>query len=160
MGLDFEYFKDQTFISDLHKLNENELCFIIRSLQDELEGFQPKELIKACNKVFDLFKDLRFILNGYIDVMKENDIVRKNNLPFCNKAGAEDLINIMDSITDILKTIGVSKTSKNKVNDMVNTVIFKLRVLYGSINEYFYVENHIWNFKRCEQEELNNHKQE
>ena len=38
MGLDLEYFKDQTYISDLEKLNEKELYFIIRLLEDELEN--------------------------------------------------------------------------------------------------------------------------
>ena len=35
MGLDLEYFKDQTHVSDLQKLNEKELYFIIRLLEDE-----------------------------------------------------------------------------------------------------------------------------
>ena len=34
MGLDLEYFKDQTHVADLQKLNEKELYFIIRLFKD------------------------------------------------------------------------------------------------------------------------------
>ena len=37
MGLDFEFFKNQTHITDLQKLQENELYFIIHLFKDELE---------------------------------------------------------------------------------------------------------------------------
>ena len=39
MGLDLEYFKNQMHINDLQKLNDKELYFIIRLLEDELEEF-------------------------------------------------------------------------------------------------------------------------
>ena len=79
MGLDLEYFKNQTHASDLQKLNEKELKFIISLLGDEQkefninDGFKTKGIIIACNKTFDLLKDFRFILYGYMDVIKEND---------------------------------------------------------------------------------------
>ena len=37
MGLDLEYLKNQMYTSDLSKLNENELKYIIGLLEDERE---------------------------------------------------------------------------------------------------------------------------
>ena len=51
--MDLEYFKTQTHITDLQKLKDQELFFIIRLFKDELEyfnqfdGFQLKGLIIA-----------------------------------------------------------------------------------------------------------------
>ena len=155
MGLDLEYFKDQTYISDLEKLNEKELYFIIRLLEDELEkfnindGFKLKGLINTCKKAFDLFKDFRFILYGYMDVMREND------LSFCDKTDTESLISIMDFITDILKTISGIKTSKNKLNDLMNTCLLKMRVFYDSMNEYIYSEYNLWEAVKSREEKIN-----
>ena len=39
MSLDFEYFKNQTYITDLQKLKENELYFIIQLFKDEFRIF-------------------------------------------------------------------------------------------------------------------------
>ena len=47
MGLDLEYFKDQTHVSDLQKLNEKELYFIIRLLEDEQKEFNINDGFKA-----------------------------------------------------------------------------------------------------------------
>ena len=102
MGLDLEYFKNQTHVSDLQKLNEKELKFIIRLLGDKqeefniLHGFKAKGIIIACNKTFELLKDFRFILYGYMDVIKEND------LSFCNKTDTERLLKNIDNIDNYL----------------------------------------------------------
>ena len=91
MGLPLEYFKNQTHIIDLEKLKDKELYFIIRLFYDELayfnqfEGFQLKGLIIACNETKDLIKDFRFILNGYMNIINEN------NLSFCSKSDIERL---------------------------------------------------------------------
>ena len=64
MGLDLEYFKNQTHVSDLQKLNENELYFIIRLFEDELEefnindGFKTKGIIIACMRRLIYLKTL------------------------------------------------------------------------------------------------------
>ena len=114
MGLDLEYFKNQTHVYDLQKLNENELKFIIRLLEDDLEefnindGFEIKDIIKTCNKVTDLFKDFRFILYGYMDVLREND------LPFCDKTDTERLISNIDTIVNNLKKIAQLEYQKKK----------------------------------------------
>ena len=152
MGLDLEYFKNQMHVSDLQKLNENELKFIIRLFEDVLEefnindGFETKDIIKTCNKVFDLFKDFSFILYGYMDVLRENDI------PFCDKTNTERLISNMDSIINNLKRINAVRVSKEKVNDLVDTCLLNLQVFYGSMNDYITEEYNIWEAERCKQE--------
>ena len=96
MSLPYEYFKNKTHIIDLQKLKDNEIYFIIRSFYNEqkyfnkIEGFNLKGLINPCNKTKEVFKDLRFILNGYIDVINEND------LSFCSKPDIERLLIQMD----------------------------------------------------------------
>ena len=154
MGLDLKYFKNQMHISDLQKLNENELKFIIRLLEDDLEefnindGFEVKDIIKTCNKVFDLFKDFRFILYGYMDVLREND------LPFCDKTDTERLISNIDTIITNLKIISaVKKIPKEKLIDLGNTCLLNLRVFYDSMNEYIIDEYNTWEAERCNQEE-------
>ena len=152
MGLDLEYFKNQTHISDLQKLNEKELYFILRLLEDELEefnindGFKTKGIIIACNKTFDLLNDFRFILYGYMDVMREND------LPFCNKTDTKRLISNIDTIVNYLTKIKAVRVSKEKVNDLVDTCLLNLRVFYDLMNDYITEEYNIWEAERCKQE--------
>ena len=152
MGLDLEYFKNQTHASDLQKLNEKELYFIIRLLEDELEefnindGFKTKGIIIACNETFDLLKDFRFILYGYMDVLKEND------LSFCDKTNTERLISNIDTIVNNLTKIKAVRVSKEKVNDLVDTCLLNLRVFYDSMNDYITDEYNIWEAERCKQE--------
>ena len=94
--MDLEYFKNQTHITDLQKLKDQELYFIIRLFRDKLEyfnnfdGFKLEGLIIACNKMKDLIKDFRFILNGYMNIINEN------NLSFCSIIDIERLLSDMD----------------------------------------------------------------
>ena len=98
MSLGFEYFKNQTHITDLQKLKDQELYFIVRLFRDELEyfnnfdGFQLKGLIIACNEMKDLIKYFRFILNGYMNIINEN------GLSFCSITDIERLLSDMDKI--------------------------------------------------------------
>ena len=159
MGLDLEYFKKQMHINDLQNLNENELKFIIRLLEDELEefnindGLESKELIKACHNAFIVFKDFRYILYGY------KLIIRKYNLSFCDNTYTEQLITNMDAIIDNLKYINVIKASKEKLNDQVDTVILNIRVFYDMMNDYINEEYDIWEAENCRQEKLNSRRQ-
>ena len=103
MVLPIEYFETKTHITDLQKLKDRELYFIIRLFYDELENFNKAEgfhlvgLNKACNNMKDLIKDLRFILNGYIDVINEN------NLSFCSIPDIERLLSDINKIEIELK---------------------------------------------------------
>ena len=145
MSLDFEYFKNQTYITDLQKLKDQELYFIIRLFKDELEyfnnydGFQLKGLIITCNEMKDLIKDFRFILNGYIEVINEND------LSFCSKTDIERLLSDMDKIENYLNRIKAIRLLKTKVNDLVDTCLLNIRMFYDFLNEFIYVEKHLWN---------------
>ena len=155
MGLDLEYFKNQTHVSDLQKLNEKELYFIIRLLRDELkefninDGFKTKGIIIACNEMADLLKDLRFILYGYMDVMREND------LSFCDKTNTERLLSNIDTIDNYLTKIKAVRISKEKDNDLVDTCLLNMRMFYDSMNEYIKEEYNIWEAVKSRQEKIN-----
>ena len=145
MSLPLEYFKNQTHITDLQKLIDQELYFIIRLFRDELEyfnqfdGFQLKGLIIACNEMKDLIKDIRFILNGYMNIINEND------LSFCSKIDIERIISHMDKIEKYLNKIKKIRLLKAKVNDLVDTCLLFIRMLYGFLNEFIFMESHLWN---------------
>ena len=144
MVLDLEYFKTLTHITDLQKLKDQELFFIIRLFKDELEyfnnfnGFQLKGLIIACNEMKDLIKDFRFILNGYIDVINEND------LSFCSITDIERLLLEMDKIENYLNRIKAIRLLKTKVNELVDNCLLYIRILYGSLNDFIFMERHLW----------------
>ena len=114
MGLDIEYFSNQIHVTNLQKLNDKELYFVIGLLEDVLEeflindGFEAEDIIKTCGKAIDLFKDFHFILYGYMDVLREND------LPFCDKVNTERLISNIESIVSNLKIISTVRVSKEK----------------------------------------------
>ena len=145
MGLDFEYFKNQTHITDLQKLKDKELYFIIRLFQDELayfnqfDGFQLKGLIIACDETKDLIKDFRFILNGYMNIINEN------NLSFCSKVDIERLLKDMDKIEKYLNKIKAVRILKTKVNDLVDSCLLNIRLFYDFLNDFIQVERHLWN---------------
>ena len=160
MGLVLKYFKNQLHINDLNKLNNKDLFFIIRLLQDELnetninisDGFISKGLIKDCFKASDLFKDFSFILRGYIDVIDEN------NLSFCDKTETEQLINKIDTIKEDLKTIletKIIKFTKNKMVDLVDGCLLNMRVFYDMMEDYITGEYYLWGAVRNREERIN-----
>ena len=142
--MDLEYFNNQTHITDLQKLKDQELYFIIRLFKDELEyfnnfdGFQLKGLIIACNEMKDLIKDFRFILNGYIEV------INKNDLSFCSKTDIERLLSDMDKIENYLNRIKTIRLLKAKVNDLVDNCLLFIRILYDTLNDFIFMEKHLW----------------
>ena len=142
--MDLEYFKNQTHITDLQKLKDQELYFIIRLFKDELEyfnqfdDFKLKGLIIACNEMKDLIKDFCFILNGYIEV------INKNDLSFCSITDIERLLSDMDKIENYLNRIKTIRLLKAKVNDLVDTCLLYIRMLYDSLNEFIFMEKHLW----------------
>ena len=144
MGLDYEYFKNQIHIKDLQKLKDDKLYSIIRLFYDELEyfnqfeGFQLKGLIVACNETKELIKDFRFILNGYIDVINEND------LSFCSKVDIDRLLTYMDKIEEYLTKIKAVRLLKHKVNELVDICLLYIRMFYDFLNDFIYAEKHLW----------------
>ena len=143
--MDLEYFKTLTHITDLQKLKDQELYFIVRLFRDELEyfnnfdGFQLKGLIIACNEMKDLIKDVRFILNSYMNIINEND------LSFCSKIDIERLLSHMDKIENYLNRIKVIRLLKAKVNELVDNCLLYIRMLYDFLNEFIFMESHLWN---------------
>ena len=144
MVLPIEYFETKTHITDLQKLKDNELYFIIRLFYDELENFNKAEgfhlvgLNKACNNMKDLIKDLRFILNGYIDVINEN------NLSFCSIPDIERLLSDINKIEFELKKIKAVRQLKRTVNDLVESCLLNIRILYSTLSDFIFMENHLW----------------
>ena len=142
--MDLEYFKTLTHITDLQKLKDQELYFIIRLFRDELEyfnqfdGFKLQGLIIACNEMKDLIKDFRFILNGYIDIINEKD------LSFCSITDIERLLSDMDKVENYLNRIKAIRLLKAKVNDLVDTCLLYIRMLYDFLNDFIYTEKHLW----------------
>ena len=144
MSLPYEYFKNQTHIKDLQKLKDQELFFIIRLFYDELEyfnqykGFQLKGLIIACNETKELIKEFRVILNGYIDVINEND------LSFCSIKDIKIILSKMDKIENYLNIIKGIRYLRTRVNELVDDCLLYIRILYDLLNDFLLMEMHLW----------------
>ena len=142
MSLPIEYFTDQTHITDLEKLQYEKLYYIIRIFRNELEKFNESEefklkgLIIACNEMKDLIKDFRFILNGYIRVI--------NKQLFYLKEEIEELLKEMDKIENNLDKIKAVMLSKEKVDELGNKCLYKMQILYDSLNDFIYWESCYW----------------
>ena len=168
MSLGIEYFIDQTHITDLQKLQDEELYHIIRLFRSELEKFNESEefklkgLIIACNEMKDLIKDFRFILNGYIEVInnqlpyygrpvEEEDL---DQIPFCFIEEIEELLKEMDKIENILDKIKAVRLLKEKVDELANKCLYKMRILYDSLNDFIYGESCFWDKIDLEKKEI------
>ena len=150
MSLPIEYFTDQKHITDLEKLQDEKLYHIIRLFRDELEKFNEfklKGLIIACNEMKDLIKDFRFILNGYIGVINKQ-------LPFCLKEEIEELLKEMDKIENNLDKIKAVILSKEKVDELGNKCLYKMQILYDSLNDFIYWESCFWDNIDLEKKEI------
>ena len=144
MVLPVEYFKNLTHIKDLQKLKDSEIYFIIQMFYKELEefnkieGFYLKGLIKPCIETKRIFKDLRYILTSYINIINEN------NLSFCSIEDIERLLSDMDKIESQIKNIMAVRMLKNRVNLLVDSCILNIRILYNSLNDFIFLEKHLW----------------
>ena len=150
MGLDLEYFKKQLHIKDLKKLMNDELYDIIDLLNKELREFNTKNrygtkgIIIACENMSNLINDLRFILNGYIDVIKEND------LSFFDITDTQEVLTNIDMVDHYLTKVKAVRVSE-KINELVRICLLKMRVLYDSIDGYIDNEEmygKLWNIDR------------
>ena len=144
MDLPYEYFKSKSHITALQRLKDRELYYIIRLFQGELkdfnkaEGFYLTGLSKACIKMKDLIKDIRFILDGYEDVIFEHELIQ------CDKKEINNILTGLDKIEYELKKIKAVRILKNKVNDLVESCLLKIRGLYATLCEFIYNESRLW----------------
>ena len=97
----------------------------------------------------DLIKDFCFILNGYMDIINEKD------LSFCSKTDIERLLSDMDKIENYLTKIKAVRRLKERVNDLVDTCLLNIRMLYDFLNDFIYMENHLWNAYNSREELIN-----
>ena len=152
MSLQFEYFKSRDHIIDLQRLKDRELINIIRLFQEEKKNFKYSEgchlegLNNAFIKMKDLFKGIRFILVGYINVINENDLAQ------CDKNEINYLLTCLDEIEIFFTKIKYIKKNKKKVNDLMFYFILKIRELTQTLSEFIYNESYLW------ESDLNNKK--
>ena len=165
MSLGIEYFINQTHITDLQKLQDEELYHIIRLFRDELEKFNESEefklkgLIIACNEMENLIKDFRFILNGYIVVIsnynirpieeeeEKEEIFLKQMKIIQNKPPIEEIKELLielNKIENILDKIKAVRLLKEKVDELANKCLYKMRILYDSLSDFIYGESCLW----------------
>ena len=145
MVLPYEYFKSKSHITDLQGLKDRELYFIIRLFQEGLNDFNKSEnchskgLNKAFIKIKDLFKDIRFILDGYINVINENDLTQ------CDINEINYILTGLDEIEYYFTKIKYIR--KNKNNYLVNCLL-KIRGLYVTLSDFIFDE--IVNYKKSD----------
>ena len=146
MSLPAEYFTDQTYLTDLQKLKDEELYRIIRLFRDELKNFNESEefklkgLIIACNEMKDLIKDFRFILNSYLKLMRQND----NDVLLDALKDIEDLKSVINKIEIYLDKIKAVRLLKERVDELVEKCLYKMRILYDSLSDFIYEEYVFW----------------
>ena len=141
MSLPYEYFKNKEHITDLKKLKDDELYFIIQLFYEELDKLkdkkttQLKDLNKLCDKVTDIFKDIRFILNGYITVYQENNYNDEE------KEAIEGILYELDKIENNLNILKSLKINGMKVNKLVSDLLIFVRLLYMSLSELIFIKD-------------------
>ena len=88
----------------------------------------------------DLIKDFRFILNGYVKLINEIN----NNIPLASLTDIKDLWSDINNIENYLNKIKTVRLLKAKVNDLVDTCLLKMRILYDSLSDFICAEIHFW----------------
>ena len=150
MSLPFEYFESKTHIKDLKKLKDDELYYIIRSFYDELEKFnivkyrgvyEIKGLIILYDKTKDLIKDIRFILNGFINALKEK------SYKYCLESDITRLLSDMDKIENQLNILKSIKIRRTHIDKLVSDILIHIRLLHLSLSELIFMEKIVWGGK-------------
>ena len=94
----------------------------------------------------DLIKDFRFILNGYIRVINKQFFYLKEEI--------EELLKEMDKIENNLDKIKAVMLSKEKVDELGNKCLYKMQILYDSLNDFIYWESCFWDKIDLEKKEI------
>ena len=145
MSLTYEYFKNKNHIADLLKIKNDKLYSIVYLFYAEKENFNKmrgfnikKTLIEPCDKTKKTLKDLRNILNDYIDVINENF------LSFCSKPDIERILTQMDKIElEIKKIMAVRVCCDKKFDLLVNACTLNIRILCSLLSDFLLVEVHL-----------------
>ena len=141
MSLPYEYFKNKEYITDLKKLKDDEVYFLIKSFYEELDKLndkkttQLKDLNKLCDKATDIFKDIRFILNGYITVLQENYYNDEE------REAIEGILYELDKIENNLNILKSLKINSRRVNKLVSDLLIFVRLLYLTLSELLFIKN-------------------
>ena len=134
MSLPYEYFKDQSHITDLKKLNDNELYFIIRSSYDLIEKLNDNEIsqLKDLNKLYNNTKEtinnIKFILNEYINIFQE-------------RADIENILYKIEKIEYQLNILKSNRIKRKNISKLVNNILLHIRLLHLLINELLLIKN-------------------
>ena len=134
MSLPYEYFKNQTHITDLKKLNDNELYFIIRSSYDLIEKLndnevsQLKDLNKLYNNTKETINNIKFILNEYINIFQE-------------RADIENILYETDKIENQLNILKSNRIKRKNICKLVNNILLHIRLLHLLISELLLIKN-------------------
>ena len=88
----------------------------------------------------DLIKNFRFILNGYLKLINENN----NNIPLTSQTDIEGLLFDIKDIEIYLDQIKKVRLLKAKVKDLTDICLYKMRILYDSLSDFICGEIHFW----------------
>ena len=72
------------------------------------------------------------------------DVINENKYPYCSKPDIDRLLSDMEKIELEIKKIMAVRMLKNRVNALVDSCRLNIRVFYNSLNEFIYLENHLW----------------
>ena len=137
MSLLNEYFKNKTYIEDLHELKDVKLYPIIQELKKELEKLtniketQLKDLKKLCNETTEIIKDIRLILMSYKGAYYEEMYPQNNR----KRENINNIIYEIDDIELLLKDLKNLKINSRKVKKLTNNLLIFIRLLSYTINE-------------------------
>ena len=94
-----------------------------------------KDLNKLCVKAIDIFKDIRFILNGYITVLQENYYNVEE------KEAIEGILYELDKIENNLNILKSLKINGKRVNKLVSDLLIFVRLLYLTLSDLLFIKN-------------------
>ena len=135
MSLPFEYFLNNEHITDLQKLKDERLYFIIHEFYKELENLtkiknaQLKNLKNLCNQTTQIIKDIEFILIDY------KYVFQKNNYNSEQREAINEILHEINRINFFIKDLKTAKINSRRVNKLTNDILIFIRLLSLTISE-------------------------
>ena len=144
MSLPYEYFEKDEHITDLTKLKDDELYYIIRSFNEELgkRDYQKNEnLIKLCDNTKETIKNIKFILNGYINALNEKRIIYSFET---------DITHLLTDIDKIESQLNIIKHDELIKKIQYEKIFLDIRRLHLSLCEFVFMEETVGgSIKKC-----------